>query len=534
MHGLILTGNTYMSNENVTLFKGYPKESLNEMKRTPGAHRLATHLREQGWDIEVMDYAPAWTMEEFKEFCKQRITKKTVFVGISRMFPTKDNYKVFLEHIKSVYPHVTTIAGSRNLLSTADLHGSVDYFTNGYGENALTELLKRLTGNDSRVRVENLTDHWGRVFPTIDSDKWYPAFPKKDLHITYEPRDFIQPYEILSMELARGCIFKCKFCNFGVTGIKGDYTRSMQDLDRDLRTNYDLYGTTAYYLADETINDTTEKLTRIQSVTKNLPFKPSFSGFMRGDLVAGRPQDWPIISEIGLNGHFYGTETLTHKAGKYVGKGMRTDRLKQGMLDAKAYFLKNSDWYRTTISLIVGLPGESKEEFWDGIDWLHNEYKMEKYPAQSTASALWVTKHKGPQRTSYSEFEQTWKESGKFRETTLAEMKAKDDGSIEKYPELWKFYSETPHMGLLWETDEMNHWEASVLDHELRMRMDSGELEQCVGIWQDHNYVSTGIWTQQDLLNKPVQAMQGKEEVLQQITFWKDHIEDYKRKKLNI
>jgi len=37
-------------------------------KRSAGAHRIATFLRENDWDIEVLDFWPSWTKEELFEF----------------------------------------------------------------------------------------------------------------------------------------------------------------------------------------------------------------------------------------------------------------------------------------------------------------------------------------------------------------------------------------------------------------------------------------------------------------------------------
>ena len=31
------------------------------VKRAPGAHKIATHLRRQGWDVEVLDFVQSWT-----------------------------------------------------------------------------------------------------------------------------------------------------------------------------------------------------------------------------------------------------------------------------------------------------------------------------------------------------------------------------------------------------------------------------------------------------------------------------------------
>ena len=34
--------------------------------RSPGAHRIASWLRMNDWDIEVLDFLPFWSIEELK------------------------------------------------------------------------------------------------------------------------------------------------------------------------------------------------------------------------------------------------------------------------------------------------------------------------------------------------------------------------------------------------------------------------------------------------------------------------------------
>ena len=41
------------------------------LKRSGGAHKIATFLRNEGWDVEVLDYWLTFTEEEFQLFCKQ-------------------------------------------------------------------------------------------------------------------------------------------------------------------------------------------------------------------------------------------------------------------------------------------------------------------------------------------------------------------------------------------------------------------------------------------------------------------------------
>ena len=36
------------------------------IKRSAGGHRIATFLRQNGWDIEVLDFWPTWTREDLQ------------------------------------------------------------------------------------------------------------------------------------------------------------------------------------------------------------------------------------------------------------------------------------------------------------------------------------------------------------------------------------------------------------------------------------------------------------------------------------
>ena len=39
----------------------------NNLGRGPGAHRIATELRKNNWDIEVVDFFMYWSLDEIKQ-----------------------------------------------------------------------------------------------------------------------------------------------------------------------------------------------------------------------------------------------------------------------------------------------------------------------------------------------------------------------------------------------------------------------------------------------------------------------------------
>ena len=180
------------------------------------------------------------------------------------------------------------------------------------------------------------------------------------MSINYEKRDFILPNETLVTELGRGCKFHCDFCYFPVLGVKGDYSRTSVDFDTNIRQLHSEYGVSSFILADETINDSTDKLSKFADVISKFDFSTYFTGFLRADLIVSRPGDIEIIKAMNLWGHHYGIESTNHLSTKSMGKGMKPEKLLQGMIDFKKKF-KESGPYNGTISLIAGLPFETKE-----------------------------------------------------------------------------------------------------------------------------------------------------------------------------
>lgn len=430
MHGLILTG--YMAAPGRSSFR-----------RTAGAHRIATHLREQGWDIEVLDFVMGWSLDQLKEFSKSRITSSTKFIGFGGTFPIWSQViEQYFEWIKKTYPAITVIAGGQisNLYKI-----KADWYIDGFGERALDALLQHLVGNSTEKLKYQIFANGRKI---IKGNLDYPAFPMKSLRIKYESRDFILPNETLVTELGRGCVFNCKFCNFPILGVKEDHTRDAEDFYQELQQTYDTFGVTSYHLADETVNDYTAKLEKFAGAVKRLDFNPVLSGFARADLFASRKQDWDIMMEMGFTGHHYGIESLNPQSLKVVGKGMNPDKLLSGLLEGRDYFKKHG-LYKGQVSLIAGLPYETRDSYDNGINWFKQNWVSENL----IVFPLYIPKNDG--RDSASKLSTEWENYG-YRET-----------EVDLYTKLRELYTRLPtqygmgeslidHTGISWENDQWN------------------------------------------------------------------------------
>jgi hypothetical protein len=316
-----------------------------------------------------------WTLEQLQELCRSRITSKTKFIGFSQVFQLPDSWndkiETFCGWIKKTYPNLFLVSGSQQ--KPIFYSDYIEYSISGYGEYALDALLKYKVENGPRPQFDLISGKKGHKI--ISSLHAYPAHPMREPSIIYEDRDFIIPGEWGFIEFSRGCKFSCDFCNFPVLGVKGDYTRTSEGFRRQMMDSYDRFGIENYTVTDETFNDTTAKITKFADIVDTLPWKPYFTGFIRGDLMVSRPMDKVELSRMGFLGHFYGVESFNHESAKLVGKGMHPTKLKQGLLDAREYFNKhNNNLYRGNISLIVGLPHDTIASTMETKKWIKENW----------------------------------------------------------------------------------------------------------------------------------------------------------------
>jgi hypothetical protein len=344
------------------------------LPRPVGGHRIAHFLRERIWDVEVVDWANWWSLDQLKNFFLTRVNAETKFVGFSHLFniwsPVLEDFGIW---IKKNYPGIKLISGSA--VNPMFKSQCLDYYIQGFGEYAMENLLKYIVGNGP-CPVFSLTVPNG--LKVINAIHAYPAFPMQSLMVRYEDRDFIQSHEWLTIETARGCAFSCSFCNFPVLGVKGDYTRTQEDFEWQLRDAYDRFGASSYIVADETFNDRSEKITKFADVIDKLDFRPWFSAYIRADLLTARGDDREELLRMNCLGHFYGIESFNQASAKVAGKGMDPERLKTGLSDTRRYFESHGrQLYRGSIGLIAGLPHETKQILDQNYAWLIENWQQQ-------------------------------------------------------------------------------------------------------------------------------------------------------------
>jgi hypothetical protein len=163
--------------------------------------------------------------------------------------------------------------------------------------------------------------------------------------------------------------------------MKQDTSTDEEELYRELNENYQRFGSRAYMIADDTLNDQTSKLIKLRNVISRLDFKPDFWAFIRIDLLKANPEQFELLAESRVWSHTYGMETFNKRTGLAIGKGMDPEVRKGLMLTMKDYMNKHLGLYRGSASFIAGLPNESIESMYETEKWLKENW--------SDQSRLW-------------------------------------------------------------------------------------------------------------------------------------------------
>jgi hypothetical protein len=364
------------------LYPGYGKNA--------GAYRIATELRNAGYSCQVVDFFCHYTPEEIEKIINKFVTSETLWVGFSTTFMlpvameeadsegqyfdkmggakitdinsaypfSSDTMRDIFNSIRSRNPRTKIVVGGARSSAAQSYDGMLrrvkaDYYVHGYADVSIVALTKWI---EDPANTEPSFSNSRRS--AIDSTRDYDFEHYNTSGIRYLQSDIITADEYLPIEIARGCIFKCKFCNFALLGKKrGDYTRTKEVLVNEFIYNYETFGTTNYMFMDETTNDSMEKAEFLLEVTNSLPFKIRWGGYARLELYANNPEMAAVMQATGAVHNFFGIETFNKRSGEVIGKGMHPDKVKSVLANLKQIWHNNVS---ITAGIIVGLPYETR------------------------------------------------------------------------------------------------------------------------------------------------------------------------------
>lgn len=345
-----------------------------------GPHRIATEIRNLGLSCQVIHHIHSFSDEEIISVLDNLVDERTILVGFSTVFWshfTSDavhsiaiKVRVIVDYFSTKYPKCKIVGGggSSQLLLKFGL-SKLDALFEGYPEAIFVNYISSLQLNSELPAPNEVVVSGNLNVSVYKESSEQTLFDFRNSKISYVPEDYLRPNDVLTIEVARGCIFKCKFCAFPLNGKNNyDYIKNVESLREELEENYEKYQIQNYVLSDDTFNDSMYKLESLYKMFKQLPFKIRFSCYLRLDLLNAHREQIDMLKEMGLTGTFFGIESFYKKSASLIGKGLNPDIAKELINDLKIKYWKND--VKVAVGLITGLPFETYESYENTKKWI--------------------------------------------------------------------------------------------------------------------------------------------------------------------
>lgn len=362
------------------------------LNKTIGPYKVANALRRNGFECIVIHHTHTIDYEELKYLLSNLISDQTLFIGINTMFyrdisgvvkwPTQPMYykevqpgamlphgyernQEFKSFVRSCNPNTKIVLGGPQAIDI-NWNRDYDYLIFGYADSSIVDLARYLQNPQGKLD-KSYRSIYG---PTILDDSRAESYDFVNTPMTYVEHDVILPGETLSIEIARGCIFRCTFCSYPLNGKKKlDFIKHEELLYSEFLDNYQQWGVTRYIFSDDTFNDSAEKIEMIWRISKRLPFKLEYWAFVRLDLLSAHIELTDKLFESGLCGCYFGIETLHAKAARAIGKGGSREKQIATLRYIKERWGNNA---MLAGGFIIGLPFEDLDSIQLTIDMLLN------------------------------------------------------------------------------------------------------------------------------------------------------------------
>lgn len=398
-------------------------EHWGSLSRYIGPYKISHWLRKFGYETQVIDFVSKMTEDQLYSVTKNFITKSTLVLGISTTFimstpnsvkgsssTSKVSNSVInvLRKIKEEYPNLKVVVGGHGS-NYIDFDGLIDATVMSYTESTEDVFLEYVNHlrKGSPPPLIQITSNRGN---SILRKHYYKAREKKyNIEVDdfrFIEQDVILDKEPLPLDISRGCIFSCKFCKYPHLG-KGklDYVRDMSRIKEEVLHNFERFGTTNYMILDDTFNDTEIKLRNFLQMTEELPFKISYTSYLRADLIDRFPDMAYMLEESGLWGAYHGIESLHPYASRVVGKGWSGKSAREYI--PKLYWDIWKGKIPQSLAFIIGLPGENIESINDTVKWFSDNNLW-----SISYSKLYISDISRKDTSYPSEFEKNAKEYG--------------------------------------------------------------------------------------------------------------------------
>jgi len=326
--------------------------------RPAAPYKVSELFVEHGYQSTVFNYMSIWAQDDLLDVLEKYSEGKPLLCAFSLTLNTGDIYideiKNFIKKIKQRCPGSIAIVGGIRPNFNTEKYQIGDVMYKG---RSMDLLMKSIHDR----MFDNLI---GKQFDTIvighENDKNLMDDPV--VHNFYD-QDLWSETDVGMFETSIGCKFNCTFCNYDFRNVKNPKTASIDRLTKFFADANDR-GVTHFFAADDTINETDDKIEIIHTAVKESGITPSIAAFARQDIMCAKPKQIELMSEAGLTNLFFGIESFNYNANKLIRKGAKGEKIIENLKNIKSinpeFFLHGGN--------ILGLTGDNKDSIKKYID----------------------------------------------------------------------------------------------------------------------------------------------------------------------
>jgi len=392
-----------------------------------GPYKIAHWIRTHNHTAQVIDFVDRLSQHALYSVTKKFITDDTKILAISTTFLSNQNYKWpngkfdkipeycfnVLKQIKEEHPTIKIVLGgyaSEHIPGWGLVDATVMSYTTA-SEDIFLEYLEHLKIKTPLPGGQLTFPKWGdssAKHRMLYNRANNPQYNIEEDNFRWTYSDGIIDGEPLPLDVSRGCIFACRFCQYPHIGKKKlDYIRGMNYIEDELRYNYETFGTTSYYMLDDTFNDTEFKMQEFYKMTQRLPFKIKFTAYLRADLIHRFPDTAVLLQESGLFGAYHGIESLHPTASKMIAKGWSGTHAREFV--PKLYHDIWGGKVAQHTNFIVGITGDTRENVSNTVKWYREN---DLHSIQFVGLGLYGPDNNTTQYTIQSEFDKNAQKYG--------------------------------------------------------------------------------------------------------------------------
>jgi len=324
--------------------------------RGMGPFEIRKRLSQKNIPSTIIEWFTHWKDDQLK-LCIESWFKgeENPIIAISTPFYPGDIYRIreVLSWARQQYPNLKVIHGGSRTYDES-LKDIIDVFFLG----------RSMQIFDAWLNNENLDLYIKYNTPLVLVNDFVKDSIDTPILPVLDNTDCLTEKDILGFELGIGCRFNCTFCNYELRNARTTKLLNSQELSNYFEQCYQQFGITNFYAADDTINESDEKLIILADAVERLSFKPNISCFARLDMLSARPQQMDLLERIQFLSIFFGIESFNENASKQVRKRSGIVNVYSTLHELK----KRCPNTFTTGGLIVGLNGDSEKSIVESME----------------------------------------------------------------------------------------------------------------------------------------------------------------------